>query len=140
MQRVCMHVVVRARMHVGCALVCVHAVGCACACMHAHGVHVRVCSFVHPRLCVRDPLTPPAPPPPLSTPFAASMTAGLYQEDVACIPLLAPRSAAVAYCDGAMQVSVGGPALSSGGIVYVRVWRGDRYRSVYARKLPSTPM
>ncbi|KAJ9529309.1 hypothetical protein QJQ45_007990 [Haematococcus lacustris] len=32
----------------------------------------------------------------------ASMTAALYPGDVACVPLLAPRSAAVAYCDGAM--------------------------------------
>ncbi|KXZ50280.1 hypothetical protein GPECTOR_17g919 [Gonium pectorale] len=33
----------------------------------------------------------------------ASMTAGLYPGDVAVTPLLAPRSAAVAYCDGAMR-------------------------------------
>lgn len=40
----------------------------------------------------------------------ASMTAGLYQGEVAVAPLLAPRSAAVAYCDGAMRVGarVGG--------------------------------
>ncbi|KAG2425973.1 hypothetical protein HXX76_013344 [Chlamydomonas incerta] len=33
----------------------------------------------------------------------ACMTAGLYPGDVAVTPLLAPRSAAVAYCDGAMR-------------------------------------
>lgn len=33
----------------------------------------------------------------------ACMTAGLYPHAVACTPLLAPRSAAVAYCDGALQ-------------------------------------
>eukprot|EP00798_Chlamydomonas_sp_ICE-L_P025352 gene25352-11012_t len=33
----------------------------------------------------------------------ACMTAGLYPGEVACSPLLAPRSAAVAYCDGAMH-------------------------------------
>ncbi len=34
----------------------------------------------------------------------ASMAAGLFPGDVAVAPLLAPRSAAVAYCDGAMRV------------------------------------
>ncbi|KAG2499676.1 hypothetical protein HYH03_002611 [Edaphochlamys debaryana] len=33
----------------------------------------------------------------------ACMTAGLFPGDVAVTPLLAPRSAAVAYCDGAMR-------------------------------------
>ena len=36
----------------------------------------------------------------------ACMTAGLYSGDVACAPLLAPRSAAVAYCDGAMHAAM----------------------------------
>lgn len=31
----------------------------------------------------------------------AGMTAGLYPGEAAVVPLLAPRSAAVAYCDGA---------------------------------------
>lgn len=38
----------------------------------------------------------------------ASMTAGLYPGEVAVTPLLAPRSAAVAYCDGAMRVGMEG--------------------------------
>ena len=33
----------------------------------------------------------------------ACMTAGLYPHDLAITPLLAPRSAAIAYCDGAFQ-------------------------------------
>ena len=32
----------------------------------------------------------------------ASMVASLYPHPIACIPLLAPRSAAVAYCRGAL--------------------------------------
>jgi hypothetical protein len=32
----------------------------------------------------------------------ASMTAGLYPRPLAITPLLTPRSAAVAYCDGAL--------------------------------------
>ena len=32
----------------------------------------------------------------------ASMVAGLFPGPVACIPLLAPRSAAVAFCQGAL--------------------------------------
>ncbi|GLC41459.1 hypothetical protein PLESTM_001198100 [Pleodorina starrii] len=36
----------------------------------------------------------------------ASMTAGLFPGDVAVTPLLAPRSAAVAYCDGAMRAAM----------------------------------
>jgi hypothetical protein len=33
----------------------------------------------------------------------ACMTSALWPGDVACTPLLAPRSAAAAYCDGAMR-------------------------------------
>ncbi len=33
----------------------------------------------------------------------ASMTAALFPGNVACTPLLAPRSAAVAFCSGALQ-------------------------------------
>ncbi|GIL81836.1 hypothetical protein Vretimale_1426 [Volvox reticuliferus] len=36
----------------------------------------------------------------------ASMTAALFPGDVAVTPLLAPRSAAVAYCDGAMRAAM----------------------------------
>jgi hypothetical protein len=36
----------------------------------------------------------------------AGMTAGLYSGDLACAPLLAPRSAAVAYVDGAMHAAM----------------------------------
>jgi hypothetical protein len=37
----------------------------------------------------------------------ACMAAGLYPDsDLGVVPLLAPRSAAVAYCDGAMRVSM----------------------------------
>ena len=32
----------------------------------------------------------------------ASMVASLYPHPIACIPLLAPRSAAVSYCKGAL--------------------------------------
>lgn len=41
----------------------------------------------------------------------ACMTAGLHPGPLACTPLLAPRSAAVAYCDGAMQAVVHWPPL-----------------------------
>lgn len=43
----------------------------------------------------------------------AAMTAGIYQSDVSCVPLLAPRSAAVAYCDGAMRTAMAWPALDT---------------------------
>ncbi|GAX77241.1 hypothetical protein CEUSTIGMA_g4688.t1 [Chlamydomonas eustigma] len=43
----------------------------------------------------------------------ACMTAGLYAKDVACAPLLAPRSAAVAYVDGAMHAAMAWEPLSS---------------------------
>ena len=43
----------------------------------------------------------------------ASMTAGIYQGELSCVPLLAPRSAAVAYCDGAMRTAMAWPALDS---------------------------
>lgn len=37
-----------------------------------------------------------------------NLIAGMYPlDDLAVVPLLAPRSAAVAYCDGAMRVSLG---------------------------------
>ena len=42
----------------------------------------------------------------------ACMTAGLYAGDLACTPLLAPRSAAVAYCDGAMHAAMAWDGLS----------------------------
>jgi esterase/lipase len=41
----------------------------------------------------------------------ASMAAGLYPaHDLGVVPMLAPRSAAVAYCDGAMRVRTYGRA------------------------------
>lgn len=43
----------------------------------------------------------------------AAMTAGMYQGELSCVPLLAPRSAAVAYCDGAMRTAMAWPALDS---------------------------
>lgn len=45
----------------------------------------------------------------------ACMAGGLFPGDVAVTPLLAPRSAAVAYCDGAMRVR-GGRGQGVGGL------------------------
>lgn len=52
----------------------------------------------------------------------ACMAASLYPGEVACAPLLAPRSAAVAYCDGAMYDSMAWKELledETGGPEYV---------------------
>ena len=43
----------------------------------------------------------------------ACMVASLYPHPVACVPLLAPRSAAVAFCDGALRDATAWQPLSA---------------------------
>lgn len=71
----------------------------------------------------------------------ACMTAGLYQAPVACTPLLAPRSAAVAYCDGAMHAAMAWDPLTKElrendgaiGQVWGEVWESVGVTEVWAK-------
>jgi hypothetical protein len=57
----------------------------------------------------------------------ACMTAALYPRDVALAALLAPRSAAVAYCDGALSAAMAWePLLREVGCVFDRVVTPER--------------
>lgn len=74
--------------------------------------------FVLPLL---PPLLLPLPPPAATT---AAMTAGLCPRPTAIAPLLAPRSAAVAYCDGALA-----PLMAWSSLLTDRDW-ADNHVSV----------